>query len=247
MNPSVTVIIPTTGADTLYQCVKSVLTQTYINVKPYIVFDGIYSAKPEPLWDLEEELDMEFGDIDYTVLPYNVGANGWYGHRIFAAFSYLVNTDYVCFLDQDNWLEPNHIEDLVKCLEDGGNWAFSFRNIVSKEGKFICRDDCESLGFYTQGKFTPQHIDTSCFFVKREALVKVAHAWYGQWGADRQFYQNLNHYFPNCKASNKYSVNYRLGGNPGSPTEEMFIQNNKLVRDYYLETGLTELPWNNTK
>lgn len=242
--PSVTVIIPSTGAPTLSKCVNSVLKQTYENVKPYIVFDG-YPFVPvggsetgvSMLLKLEAEWDEH---IDYTVLAQNVGKDGWYGHRIYASFPFLIDTDYICFLDQDNWLEPNHVECLIEQVgDDKADWAYSLRKIVDVDGSFICHDDCESIGKYGN------HIDTSCFLVATKDITRgIVAAWYGKWGADRQFYNTMKLYHPNYACSGEYSLNYRLGGNDGSVKKEFFIEGNKYMHDLYNNKNF---PWSTKK
>jgi hypothetical protein len=59
-------------------------------------------------------------DYNYKILtlPWNIGANKWNGHRIFAAFGFLINEDYVLFLDDDNWFEEDHVSSLINCIEE---------------------------------------------------------------------------------------------------------------------------------
>ena len=100
MVSSVVIITPTIGSDHLIDCVTSVQQQTYDNVKHLVVIDGGHHiSKVMPLIGEGNKTNCRV-----CVLPTNVGANGWYGHRIYAAFSYLVNEDYICFLDEDNWV-----------------------------------------------------------------------------------------------------------------------------------------------
>src|SRR4051812_10453152 len=107
---SVAIITPTIGSDHLMQCIKSVSGQTYTypNITHYMVVDG------RQHWNGKVN-DAECRAIRgrVCVIPENVGGDGWYGHRIYAAFSYLVNEDYICFLDEDNWLEENHVKKMV--------------------------------------------------------------------------------------------------------------------------------------
>ena len=121
-----------------------------------------------------------------------------------------------------------------------GSKAYSLRNIVDKNGEFICTDDCESLGkwpvYFNNEIF---HIDTSCFAVRRDVAVRIGHAWYGQWGADRQFFGAIKKHYPKFDCTNSYTVNYRLDGNPNSVTKEFFEQGNKLMLEKY--NG--KLPW----
>lgn len=244
---SVVIITPTIGSDHLKQCVESVQNQTYSNIKHLVVIDGIENNQK---YSINNEctirgtlLEMVRPNIAVQVLEENVGANGWYGHRIYAAFSYLVNEDYIIYLDEDNWLEPNHVESLINTIESGNlHWAYSLRNIVSKEGNWICEDNCESLGWWTSVAGY-NHIDTSCYCIDRNIATKAAYAWYGQWGADRQFFQQLYKINDNFSTNKEHTVNYRLDGNPGSPTKEFFIQGNRKMEENIVSAGLTRLPW----
>jgi glycosyltransferase involved in cell wall biosynthesis len=172
-------------------------------------------------------------------LEENVG-KGWYGHRVYAASSFLVNADVICYLDEDNWFEPDHVQKMVDKLDEGYDWVYSLRNIHDKEGKFLCEDNCESLGKWPV-YFNPEvhHIDTSCFAVRRDVAVRIGHAWYGQWGADRQFFNALKTNFTNYGCTNTNSVAYRLDGNANSVTEEFFTKGNDLQKVKY--NG--EFPW----
>lgn len=213
---SVTIVIPTTGADTLVQAVDSVVGQKY-PTKCLIVIDG-----PEFQDKVYHDLRYYDGNVSYLVLPENVGANGFYGHRVYAAIGHLINADYVGFLDQDNWLDPEHVTYLRNAIDRKGlDWAYSYRKIIDKDGDFICEDNCESLGKVTG------FVDTNCYLLHRKVLINVGHSWHGGWGADRVFYKCASDYFPNFDASGFHTVNYRLGGNEGSVKAEFFIEGNK--------------------
>ena len=69
--------------------------------------------------------------------------------------------------------------------------------------------------------------------VKADIARKLSHAWFGQWGADRQFFNAAKQYFPNFSCSKEYSLNYRLDGNPNSVTKEFFVEGNKTQENYY--------------
>jgi glycosyltransferase involved in cell wall biosynthesis len=166
-------------------------------------------------------------------LEENVG-KGWYGHRVYAACSFLVNADIICYLDEDNWYEPNHVEKLVKAIETGAQWAYSLRKIYDKHGNYICDDNCESLGkwpiFFNNDAY---HIDTSSFAIRRDVAVNIGHAWYGQWGADRQFFSNLKKFFPNFECTGEHSLCYRLDGNANSVKKDFFEDGNKYTKEKY--------------
>jgi len=223
----VAVVTPTIASDLLEQCVSSVDNQTYKDLTHYIFIDGCqYEPKAR-------EILVGSSKTRMVELEENVG-KGWYGHRVYAACSFLVNADIICYLDEDNWYEPNHVEELVKAIETGAQWAYSLRKIYDKHGNYICDDNCESLGkwpiYFNNDAY---HIDTSSFAVRRDVAVNIGHAWYGQWGADRQFFSNLKKFFPNFECTGNHSLCYRLDGNPNSVTSEFFEEGNRYMKEKY--------------
>ena len=233
----IAVVTPTIASDHLTRCIDSVDKQTYEDIVHYIFIDGCqYEPKAREILVGSPKTRM-------IELEENVG-KGWYGHRVYAACSFLVNADVICYLDEDNFFEPNHIETVVKKLQEGNDWVYSLRNIHDKEGKFLCEDNCESLGKWPV-YFNPEvhHIDTSCFAVRRDVAVRIGHAWYGQWGADRQFFGALKNHFPKYSCTNQYTTNYRLDGNENSVNEEFFIEGNKINSEKYQGN----FPWKSGK
>jgi glycosyltransferase involved in cell wall biosynthesis len=225
MEKSAVVIVPTTGAPDLACCLESVLSQTYPATRVYLVCDG-----PQFLPSVEATLRrFDAARIRLLVLPENVGAKGFYGHRIYAAATHLVSEDYVLYLDQDNWFERGHVASMIELIETRGlQWAHSFRNICGKGGQFLVHDRCESLGRLTAWTGV-HHVDTNAYCLRREIAVSVANAWHGGWGQDRVFYKALDSHFPKYDCTGAYSVNYRLGGNPGAVTLEFFMRGNAAI------------------
>jgi glycosyltransferase involved in cell wall biosynthesis len=223
----VAIVTPTIASEYLTQCIDSVDKQTYKDLTHYIFIDGCqYEPKAR-------EMLVGSSKTRMIELEENIG-KGWYGHRVYAACSFLVNADVICYLDEDNFLEPNHIETVVKKLQEGNDWVYSLRNIHDKEGKFLCEDNCESLGRWpVYFNSEVHHIDTSCFAVRRDVAIHVGHHWYGQWGADRQFFHAIKKYFTKYDCTNQYTTNYRLDGNENSVNEEFFIEGNKINTEKY--------------
>lgn len=219
------VITPTTGKSVAEKAILSVQDQT-IGVEHLVVYDG------------EEAYDNgKFGGVTELILPENVGRNNWYGHRVYAAMPLLVNADFILFLDQDNWFEPNHVETMVNHIKDNDlMWAYSLRRICNERGEYLRDDDCESLGkwptFYNQSL---NFVDTNCYCFRRDYLVHIAHAFYGQWGADRQFYDAASKYLPTFGCTGKATVNYRAP----ERLHQMFKEGNEHMMQKY--SG--KLPW----
>jgi glycosyltransferase involved in cell wall biosynthesis len=227
MARSAVVIVPTTGAPDLAGCIESVLSQSHAATGLYVVCDG-----PAFLPSVAAILRrFDAARIRLLVLPENVGAQGFYGHRIYAAATHLVNEDYVLYLDQDNWFERGHVASMIELIETQElQWAHSLRRICAKTGEFLLYDQCESLG--RQVAWTGvHHVDTNAYCLRREVAVRAASAWHGGWGQDRIFYKALDTHFPKYKCTGQYSVNYRLGGNPGAVTAEFFVRGNAAMCD----------------
>ena len=229
----VAVVTPTIGSSHLKKCLESVDNQTYTDIVHYVFIDGCqYEPKVK-------DLIRQYSKTRYIELEENVG-KGWYGHRVYAACSFLVNADIIIYLDEDNWFEPCHVDKMVKKINEGNDWVYSLRKIYDKDGNFLCEDNCESLGkwpVYFDDKVF--HIDTSSFAIKRDIAVRIGHAWYGQWGADRQFFGALKQNFPKFDCTNSHTLCYRLDGNPNSVTKEFFDNGNEINKQKY--NG--EFPW----
>ena len=223
----VAVVTPTIGNPKLIDCISSVEKQSYQNLTHYVFIDGM------EYFPSVEKMIEGCSNIKTVTWEENIG-KGWYGHRVFAACSFLVNADIICYLDEDNWFEPCHVEKLVAKIQQGNDWAYSLRKICDKDGNFLCEDNCESLGkwpvYFNDKAF---HIDTSSFAIKRDVAVRIGHAWYGQWGADRQFFHNLKTNFPNFACTNAHTMCYRLDGNPNSVTQDFFDKGNEINNQKY--------------
>lgn len=236
----VTVITPTIGSDKLLDAIASVATQTY-KCNHLIVIDGPdFVESSLNIINTANMMDPK-PNIQVVVAPENTGKTGgnFYGHRIYAAYPHLINSDYILFLDEDNWYEPDHVETLVQTGEKGDfDFTFSLRKIYSPEKKYITDDNCESLGKWPifMSRRSPHGeqflIDTSSFCFKRTFIQQTCHHWHWGWGGDR-------HYFYAVKDRAKYATNgkhtlcYRLDGNPNSVTKEFFDTGNKTQHQYY--------------
>jgi hypothetical protein len=229
---SATVIIPTTGAAPVHEAIKSVLNQTY-ETKCYIVCDGpqfVYAIKNHIK---QFEKHPNYKNIVLCNLPINVGAKGFYGHRVYAAFTHLIDTEYVMYLDQDNWLSDRHVQLCVETIQRRNlDWCYSLRQVRSKSGDFICFDDCESLGKW-QTYHGIHHIDTNSYCIKTSVATQLASVWHGGWGQDRVFLQAISQHFPKWDCTNEYTTNYRVDGGKGSVNADFFINGNEVMLKKY--------------
>lgn len=243
MSKKVTVITPTTGTKYLEKCIASVREQTYDNYKHFIVVDG------NQYWDKVKDIVAPYTDdenIECLWLYGNTGANGYNGHRIYGSAPYLINTDYVCFLDEDNWVEPNHLKSLMDIVRHY-DWAFSLRKIIDSEGRYICNDDCESLGLWPTCLSDREFfVDVGCYCLPLSIALQTSPIWYRrarhpeeQPEVDRLLMQVLLQHKFTHQTTGEYTLNYRVGNRPDSVKAEFFLQGNKIMEQKYE----TKFPW----
>jgi glycosyltransferase involved in cell wall biosynthesis len=242
---SVVVITPTIGSAKLKDAVLSIQKQTYSNLEHLIVIDGYEyeDSTNDALRTAWQE--MPDGNERLTramILPYNTGANGFYGHRIYAGIPHFINADYIFFLDEDNWYEPDHVSSLVEVLDRGNDFAHSLRKIYNPDKSFVTDDNCEALGkwpIYFTHKDPQYLVDTSSFAFERKFLQNTCHLWHSGWGGDRRYLYSILPQNPKWDTNRKHTLCYRLDGNPGSVDADFFIKGNAEQLNNY--NG--ELPW----
>lgn len=197
---SVAVITATTGRDTLAQAIESVAAQTYGNVHHYVFFDGV----PVQTFPHEPE------NYHAIPIPKPTGGNGMLNGGIIAASAYLTTEDLICFLDDDNWYDPDHIESMVEAMGDH-NYAFSLRKLINPDGSFYVNDDGESIGHYGD------LVDVNCYMFKRDICAGIAPLWYKtniektMMVGDRYVWDLLKSQNVPFGATGRYTVNYRMG------------------------------------
>ena len=232
---SALIVIPTTGADSLADAVASATSQTHANTEVLVIIDG-----PE-FENRANTILRRFPSVKRMTLPWNTGKNGWYGHRIYFLSAPLVDQNWWLALDQDNWFEPDHVEKMIDTCETKNlRWCHSLRKIYDAHGRYVCDDDCESLGRYPIFLDGDHHlVDTSTYCIKRDVIVALAPAWYSGWGGDRRFYSIISQHVTEFDCSGEATVCYRLDGNPNSVNADFFLNGNKIQRQKY--TGV--FPW----
>jgi hypothetical protein len=231
-DPLVTVVTPTTGNTCVMRALESVSRQTHKCIQHLVVCDG---AELQP--ELKKQIHQY--NVDVIELPYATGTDRFNGHRIYGASVFLGKGDFFCFLDEDNWFEPDHVTALLELIGSGGkiDWAFSLRKIVDADGSYVCNDDCESLGRWSSIIADSDFlVDVGCFFLPRLIAIQTAPIWYrkarerGVAEVDRLLTAILRANRPNYETTGLYTLNYRAGNTALSARKEFFLQGNERMR-----------------
>jgi glycosyltransferase involved in cell wall biosynthesis len=232
----VAIITPTVGTKHLKKNVNSVSKQTYKNLKHIVVCDGPQYEKE--VFDIVEP--YAYDNVKIINLPENTGAGGYNGHRIYGSIPFLIDADYFIFLDEDNWIDENHVESLVESVK-GNDWAFSLRKIVNTNGEYICNDDCESLGLWhsciSEQEF---FVDVNCYFLPKKIAIQTAPIWYRrnrhpeeQPEVDRLLISVLRKNNLKYTTNGEYTLNYAVGNTIRSVQSDFFIRGNEIMQNKY--------------
>lgn len=245
MKPLITIITPTTGNPHLAKAVQSVENQTYENIQYLVVIDG--NKRFINTSEVLETIDCK--RYETIVLPKATGYDQYNGHRIYGAMTYIAEGEFLCFLDEDNWYEPNHIESLVETLHEK-TWAYSLRKIVDQGNNFICNDDCESLGKW-KSVLNDHFVDVGCYILPKKIALQFSPGWYrrarnphDQPEVDRLLSHILFTQIPKeeVDTNGQYTLNYRVASRTDSVQAEFFKRGNEQMKN--IMNG--EYPWRKT-
>jgi glycosyltransferase involved in cell wall biosynthesis len=103
----------------------------------------------------------------------------WSGGATRTIISYLANSRYVAYLDDDNWYATDHLRSLHDALQ-GRDWAYSLRWFVHPASRRpICEDRWESVGPVPQGTAIDPAgwIDPNCLAIDKLACEAVLRWW----------------------------------------------------------------------
>lgn len=138
----------------LEKCHQSVLAQQG-NVTHFMLADGY--PKPEiDQWDCQHFIlpnHNDFGDTPRGIGAASASAQGFEG---------------ICFLDGDNWYEPEHISNILACYERLHTPVITTaRNLYSTKGVYLGK--CTE----SDGK---EFVDTNCYFF-HQSVFGLCRSW----------------------------------------------------------------------
>ena len=101
------------------------------------------------------------------------------GGTLRCMLSYMANSRYLAYLDDDNWWAKNHLADLKSAIKNNA-WAYSLRWYVHPESLHpICIDEWESVG-PDKGVFKKKFggfVDPNCLMVNKSKTDTVLRLW----------------------------------------------------------------------
>lgn len=135
----------------LNRCMSSVNSQTY-PVTHIMVADGY-----------PRSLDPNYRFVEHIILPHSHNDAGATPRALGALSAFSRGYDAVAFLDADNWYEPNHVDTMIKVIEDShADAVVATRTIHAQDGTPMYVDTVESNG--------ENMVDTNSWFVTRKTM-----------------------------------------------------------------------------
>ncbi|MBL29522.1 MAG: glycosyltransferase [Rhodospirillaceae bacterium] len=157
-------------------------------------------------------------DLGYSTSERRGGVHKDYsGGALRTILSYMANSRYLAYLDDDNWWHREHLASLRAAIR-GADWAWSLRWFADAEtGQPLCIDEWESVG-PAAGVFAKRFggwVDPNCLMINKGACEAVLAAWslpltVDQMTGDRQVFRALvNRFRP--AATGRATTYYRMG------------------------------------
>jgi hypothetical protein len=170
------------------------------------------------------------------VLPKNGGYGGWNGHRVYGSVPFLIDADYVAYLDDDNLVSPTQYANMLReVIRTKSKWGYCLRYLIDENSKRVGEDNCESLGSISHTVEGPGSylIDTSCYLLDRDLAISAGPIWnarfrdpQGRPCPDRELCKALLQNAPHV-AIRTHHLGYRLGSTALSVKPDFFIQGNQ--------------------
>lgn len=128
MKPIISIIIPVYNVEHyIYKCLESIRSQTYKNIEIIIINDGST--------DNSLSICQKFAQNDYRYILINQKNSGA-SHARNVGIE-LAQGKYICFVDADDWIEENYIEEIAKNIKSDIDIIFWGYTIDSPLGSYV--------------------------------------------------------------------------------------------------------------
>jgi glycosyltransferase involved in cell wall biosynthesis len=141
--------------EVLKKCHESVMSQS-ISATHFFIADG-FPREELTQWNIKH-ISLAQGHDDNGDTPRGIGG----------LLADVEGYDFVAYLDADNWFHENHLQSMLdKWIETKSDVICSFRTYHQINGEEILVEEPDENSFY--------HVDTSCFFIHKNAFDIIRH------------------------------------------------------------------------
>ncbi|MBL9152509.1 MAG: glycosyltransferase family 2 protein [Verrucomicrobiales bacterium] len=202
------IIVTTVGRTSLLRTVRSIFSQRFSG--PLQVLIGVDTDLSDgKLADHRATIEAEcpahisllWLDPGYSTSRRHGGVHDCcFGGSMRSALTLLADARFVTYLDDDDWLLPEHAATILSAIE-GKSWAYSFSWYADGDtSEPLCIDEIESVGV-DQGIYAETYggfVRPSGLTIDKLALLKYVHLWSTAGtpsgdGEDRVIFSRLRH------------------------------------------------------
>lgn len=222
----VAVVIPTIIRPSLIHTVRSIFLQSFKGSVQILI--GIDKRRGDQkildflIDNAPENVTLTIVDPGYSTSVRHGGIHtARDGGSLRTVLTFLANSRYVAYLDDDNWWHKNHLKSLLEAIE-GVEWAFSYRWLVDEESnEKLTVDKWHSVGpgkgymVKTLGGF----VDPNTLMIDKLACADQLHLWSVAYkenanfsGADRRIFEGLSQN-KSYQSSDRATVYYKIRKN----------------------------------
>ena len=195
------IVIPTIVRPSLVRAVESIFRQDLEGTIQVLIGVDKCLGDPQTLDDLltaaPKNVTVSIVDPGYSTSTRHNGVHSAQdGGSLRTVMSFLANSQYVSYLDDDNYVAPEHISSQLRAIK-GVEWTCSLRWLVDEEtDEMLSVDKWHSVGVGTttlrdhKGGFA----DPNTIMVDKLACAPLLHTWSKEYfnktglaGADRRF------------------------------------------------------------
>jgi len=178
------IVIPTLLRPSLAQALRSIFAQENIGRLHILIgvdrAEGDIAAINPVFQEQPDNCVTTLVNLGYSTSTRHGGVHAaWDGGALRTILSYMANSRYVAYLDDDNWLAPDHVEKLLKAIQ-GHDYAYTLRWYVDPATlKPLCVDRLESVGPDAGGYKDSLRgfVDPNCLMLDKIACLAVLGLW----------------------------------------------------------------------
>ena len=115
MNGTIGIIVPVYNVEKyIHRCIDSIIAQTYTNYKLFLI-DDCSTDRSASICD-------DYVKMDTRIEVIHLNKNSGLANACNTGLDEIDKTqiEYVTFIDSDDWVDNNHLENMMKAVRDTG-------------------------------------------------------------------------------------------------------------------------------
>lgn len=245
MQHDLAIVICTVCRESLLRAISSIYAQAYDGRIQILVGVDVDSFGHESelhdaiMQECPEHIQINWINLGYSTSKRHGGIHSCYfGGSLRTSLSFLANSRYVMYLDDDDWLAPDHCTQIMHAIQ-GKKWAFAYSIYSdSNTSRGICVDALESLGV-DQGIYSERFggfVRPSGLMVDKMQVSQILHLWSSSPfptgdGEDRLIFDQLRNMDHSCTGN--ATVYYSL-----DPKDSAHITRMQFIKSRGLDINL---------